>query len=212
MASGLPDLCLGFGSASMDPADRPELVTRHLRVRLCLLHRSRRSAGCRYSVADPVVVRRRDSVVLSAPVVRPSTSASHSARICRGACTASNPSRRRWLGLGTWMIDPSGTNPHTAPRTRTEDDVTSRSLTHALSHLARRSWSPGGSSGLIRQRGCSWLPPVEENDGRSGQRTLPPDSSTRCSGLRGRVGVIRQHSGYRDLFDQEWVPPSRSTR
>ena len=77
------------------------------------------------SVAGPMVARSRDTVVLSAPVVTPRTSASHSARNCRGACTARSPSSRRWLALGTSMIDPSGVTPHTAPSTCTEAGVAS---------------------------------------------------------------------------------------
>ena len=99
------------------------------------------------SVAGPMVVRRRDTVVLSAPVVTPSTSASHSVRNCRGACTARIPSSRRWLALGTSTTDPSGVTPCTAPSTCTGADVEPRLLTSTVSHLIRSWCSPAGPTG-----------------------------------------------------------------
>lgn len=116
------------------------------------------------SVAGPMALRRRETIVLSAPVVTPSTSASHSARSCRGACTARSPSSRRWLALGTSTIDPSSVTPQTAPSTRTEAGVASRLVTQVLSHLARRSCSLTGPGGCTRRQALIG----EENDGGPG--------------------------------------------
>jgi hypothetical protein len=166
------------------------------------------------NVAGPTVVRRRETVVLSAPGVTPSTSASHSARNCRGACTARSPSSRRWLALGTSIIDPSGVTPHTAPRTRTEAGLAPRVLTGALSHLARRlrclatAWA--GKRELTR--GEPGVPdadrqnPKEPTDSRFGEVSLEarageptepatdpdcdPDSPVRRDGV---VKVGREH-------------------
>ena len=100
------------------------------------------------SMAGPMVVRRRDTVVLSAPVETPSTSASHSARNCRAARTARSPSSRRWLALGTSTIDPSGVTPiPRRARGRRSAPRPGRSRTHCPIWPEDRAHSPGRADG-----------------------------------------------------------------
>ena len=160
------------------------------------------------SVAGPMVVRRRDTVVRSAPVVTPSTSASHSGRNCRGACTARSPSSRRWLALGTSMIDPSGLTPHTAPSTCTEAGVASWGLTEALSHLARRSCSTRLAERIGPQAGS--FTGEEKTVGLAGG-AMPSGRGTQGVRARARVEVIRRLLGKSELVIEYTVRSGRKT-